>query len=234
MAERKAVGYVRVSTDEQATSGVSLGAQEEAVRAYCAMRGLELAEVVVDAGVSGGKPLSSRPGGRRLAAALAASRSSAVVAYKMDRLFRDAADCLTVTQDWLRRGVALHLVDLGGQSIDSASPMGRFFLTIMAGCAEWERNVIRERTRAALAHLRARGRRVGGVPYGLRAGPDGVLVPEPAEARAASLARAWRAQGMSLRSIRDRLEAEGHPPRGRSWHLTTVSRMCGKRAAADQ
>src|SRR5262245_39614025 len=138
-----AIGYTRVSTDEQVTSGVSLDAQEAAIRAYCAMRGLDLAEMIVDAGVSAGQPLSSREGGERVGDVGIA----AVVAYKLDRVFRDCADCLAVVRDWDERDVALHLVDLGGQTIDTGTAMGRFFLTVMAGAAELERNLIGERTK---------------------------------------------------------------------------------------
>lgn len=57
--------YIRVSTAEQ-VEGVSLEAQEAALTAYCSMRGLDIVEIVKDAGVSAGKPLSGRPGGQRL------------------------------------------------------------------------------------------------------------------------------------------------------------------------
>jgi len=89
-----AVACVRVSTEEQATEGVSLDAQEAAIRSCCAMRGLELAEVVVDVGVSAGKPLSTREGGAYLLDLVKRGKVQAVVTYKLDRLFRDANDCL--------------------------------------------------------------------------------------------------------------------------------------------
>lgn len=88
---RVVVGYVRVSTEEQAAEGVSLDAQEAALRAYSAMRGLTLVEVVIDAGVSAGKPLSSREGGRRVLDLVKRGKVGAVIAWKLDRLFRDRA-----------------------------------------------------------------------------------------------------------------------------------------------
>ena len=170
-----AVAYLRVSTEEQATEGVSLGAQEAKLRAYCAMRGLELAELVVDPGVSAGKPLASRPGGERLLALVRSRRVRHVVAFKLDRLFRDCANCLDVTRAWDRAGVSLHLVDLGGQAVDTSSAMGRFFLTVMAGAAELERNQVAERTRFAMRHKHDRGEFNGGQPrYGYRVADDGV------------------------------------------------------------
>src|SRR5262245_40127695 len=132
----KAIGYVRVSTEEQAREGVSLGAQEERLRAYCAMQGLELIDVVCEPGVSGSVALLGRPAGARLAEAIRERSVEHVVALKLDRLFRDAVDALTQTRQWDRSGIALHLVDMGGQSLNSASAMGRLFLTVLAGLAE--------------------------------------------------------------------------------------------------
>jgi site-specific DNA recombinase len=226
------VAYVRVSTEEQAADGVSLAAQEEAARAYCTLRGLELAEVVIDAGVSGAKPLAERPGGARVLALVAGRKVAGVVAFKLDRLFRDAGDCLTVTRGWDAAGAALHLIDLGGQSIDTSTAAGRFFLTVMAGAAEMERNLIRERTAAAMAHKRAQGESTGTAPYGMRLAADGVhLEPHPGEQRVIELVRALRAEGLSIRAIAERLTAEAVPARGGRWHPTTVARLLDREAA---
>jgi site-specific DNA recombinase len=228
----RAVAYIRVSTEEQATEGVSLAAQEAAVRAYCAMRGMDVAEVVIDAGVSAGKPLASREGGARVLSAVKRGEVSSVVAYKLDRLFRDCADCLTVTREWDRCEVALHLIDLGGQAIDTSTAMGRFFLTVMAGAAEMERNLIRERTASAMAHMKSQGERVGAVPYGYRLGADGVhLEAEDSEQRMIGLVRAYRAEGLSIRAIAERLNLEAAPARGGRWHPTSVARLLAKEAA---
>lgn len=153
----RAVGYVRVSTDEQVAEGLSLDAQAQAIRHYCALRNLELVALLTDPGVSAGTPLAARPAGRELAELVTARRVGAVVALRLDRLFRDAGDCLAVTRRWDAAGVALHLLDLGGQTLDTSSAMGRFFLTVMAGAAELERNLVRERTRLSYAHLRDSG-----------------------------------------------------------------------------
>src|SRR5215510_14964539 len=123
-----AVLYLRVSTQEQAQEGISLQAQEAKLRAYCAMRGLEIIGVIRDPGVSGAKPLHARTGGQQIPEMIRRGTVGHIVAYKLDRLFRDCADCLTVTKEWDKRNVALHLVDLGGQTLDTSSAKGRFFL----------------------------------------------------------------------------------------------------------
>lgn len=222
----RAICYIRVSTAEQADEGVSLEAQEATVRAYCAMRGFEVVEVVVDAGVSAGKPLDRREGGRRVLEAVKSGEVSAVIAYKLDRLFRDCADCLSVTATWDRQDVSLHLVDLGGQAIDTATAMGRFFLTVMAGAAEMERNLIRERTTAALAHKAAKGERVGQIPFGFDVAPCGVLlVRNEAEQEVITMIKRSRLVGVSYRGIAASLNEDNVPARGARWHATTVTRI---------
>jgi len=221
----KAIGYLRVSTEEQATTGVSLAAQEERIRAYCAAAGLELAAIIREEGVSGSRPLALRPAGGDLVRALAKGEASQVVALKLDRLFRDAADALEQTRAWDRKGIALHLIDLGGQTINTASPMGRMFLTMMAGFAELERNLTAERTAAALAHLKAHGEAYSPTPYGFDR--EGSRLVESAQEQV-TIARmhAQRAAGDSLRAIARLLNTEGTTAkRGGRWYASTVGKV---------
>ena len=234
----RAVAYARVSTAEQAAEGVSLDAQAASLRAYCEFRGLELVDVVVDAGVSAGKPLADREGGRRILDLVDAGEVAAVVSFKLDRLFRDCADCLTVTDAWDRAGVALHLVDMGGQTIDTSTAMGRFFVTIMAGAAELERNMVRDRTRTALAHLRSQGVQLGGEALGWTrtddTDDDGRKLMRVVKAEADTVARilALRAEGHTLQSIADTLAAEGRPTkRGGNWYPATVRNVLVREGA---
>ena len=222
-----AISYVRVSTAEQAVQGISLQAQTESIRAYASFKGLELTEEISDEGVSAGKSLQKREGGKRLFELARDEQVGAVIAFKLDRLFRDAADCLAVTKFWDELDVDLHLVDLGGQPVDTSTAMGRFFLTIMAGVAEMERNLIRERTRAAMGHLKSSGRRVGAIPYGYTLGPDGKsLVPNPEEQAVVLAARQYRALGMSLRRISTALAQEGmHSRSGKPFAASQIGRM---------
>ena len=223
---KQAVGYVRVSTEEQATEGVSLEAQELALRAYAAMRGFELVELVRDEGVSAGKALATREGGRRVLELVRGRKVAAVIGWKLDRLFRDCADCLLVTADWDKRAVSLHLIDMGGQAVDTSSAMGRFFLTVMAGAAELERNQVRDRTSAAMAHKASKGEYTGGqVPYGYRL--DGArLVADDAEQAVLTVAMDAHAEGLSLRAIARRLAERGFTPRtGKGWHASTVRQL---------
>jgi DNA invertase Pin-like site-specific DNA recombinase len=191
--------------------GVSLAAQDAKLRAYCTLRGLSIVQVIVESGVSGGKPLAEREGGKELLTLVKKHTVSHVLSYKLDRLFRDCADCLTVTAAWDKHGVSLHLVDLGGQTLDTSTAMGRFFLTVMAGAAELERNLIGERTTEAMAYKRTQGHRISRhVPYGSQLAADGItLEPEPSEQAVTFLARTLHAAGLSSRAIAARLAEQG-------------------------
>ena len=214
----RSVGYVRVSTEEQATQGHSLEAQQAAIEQYAALRGFEIVTIIKDAGVSGGVPLSRRPGGSQMTN----HDVSAIIAFKLDRLFRDALDCLDHTRRWDDAGTALHLLDLGGQAIDTSTAIGRFFLTVMAGAAEFERNQIRERTRLAMARKRHEGHRVASVPWGYQAFGH-LLVEHPGEQAIVQQVMQLYAEGCSFRKIAEKLNEVGLTNRaGRPFKHPTI------------
>lgn len=227
MKKEPAISYIRVSTVEQSQEGVSLAAQKEVVRSYAKFRGFELVHEISDEAISASIPLFERPGGLELLEHLNQGQAKAVIAFKLDRLFRDAGDCLTVTKRWDKRGISLHLVNLGGQVVDTSTAMGRFFLTVMAGVAEMERNLISERTQVAMAHLKAQNRRVGNVPYGKSLAKDGLhLVVNPQEQAAIELAVKLSKEGKSLRAIARALKAQGIVNRkGEQFHSEQIRRM---------
>ena len=207
-----AIGYCRCSTQEQTDSGLGLKAQAERIQAYCVMRKLGLLDIITDAGVSGGKPLASRDGGQRLLAAIRQHKADAVVMLKLDRMFRNAGDCLTTVERWEKQNVSLHVVDLGGNAIDTTSAAGRFMLVVLAGAAEMERNLVAERTRAAMAIKRANGQRIGAIPYGYDLADDGVtLTPNESEQSIIAEMKAMRAKGWTLEAVAEELTERGVP-----------------------
>ena len=225
---RKVAGYVRVSSEEQSREGISLDAQRARIEAYCTMRGLALAEMVDDPGVSAAKPLRARPGGQRLLELLRRRRVAGIVAFKLDRLFRNCADCLANVEAWDRAGVGVHLLDLRGTAIDTSTAAGKFFLTVMAGAAELERNQISERTSSVLQHKASRGEYTGGAPpFGFRLAGDGVRLEEHAEEqRVIARARELRGGGASLRHIAATLAEEGLSSRaGKQLAVVQVQRL---------
>lgn len=226
-ATGRAVAVVRVSLGSMAEQGVSLDAQRASVEAYAKAMELDLVEVVEDPGVSGAVPLAQRPGGRRVLELIERGEVAAVIAPKLDRLFRDAADALAVTREWDRRGIALHLLDV---RLDTSSPVGRLFFSLLAAFSEWERAAIASRTSAALQHLAAMGVMLGGEPLGRRRSTerdaDGrlVVVDAPDEIETVERILALRAQGASLRAIAAALDAEGRPRKlgGARWSPSVV------------
>ena len=217
--------YIRVSTADQS---LSVGAQETSGRAYVALRELGDVELYVDQ-VSGSTRLVQRAAGSRLAEAIEAGQVTNVVAARLDRLFRNTTDTLLTLHDWDRHGVALHLLDMGGSAVDTGSPMGRFLITMLAGMAEFERALGRERTAAALAEKRARGEYTGGaVPWGFSMA-DGHLFPADTEIQVAEIVEFRRAAGVTWRAIADELNAEpDHRNRGRMWRHDTLIKRIGQ------
>lgn len=226
-----AVGYVRVSSTEQ-VNGTSLDSQRTTIEAYCAMREIELVGIFTDAGISGGKPLSERPEGSEMVRALETGNASAVIICKLDRGFRSASDCLNNVERWEKLNVSLHLLNLGGQTIDTSTSTGKFFLTVMAGAAELERNLINERCNEGRKARKAEGRRIGEIPFGWIVATDGTtLVEEPKEQEALELIHSLRASGHTLRAIADELNHRGIPAKkGGAWGFGTVRTILKKAA----
>jgi site-specific DNA recombinase len=193
-------GYIRVSSIEQ-VNGTSLDTQADRIAGYCQSRGMDIVAMFQDNGVSGGMPLADRPEGAKLVALVEADGIDAVVIMKLDRGFRNVADCLKTVDAWEAKGVALHVVDLGGNSIDTVSTMGRFMLTVLAAAAEMERGMIKDRCNAGRAARKAEGKRIGEVPFGYDLAADNTLVPNPQEHAAIEEMKSLKAEGHSLRGI---------------------------------
>lgn len=215
----RAVGYVRVSTEKQADFGVSLEAQTEKIRAMAVVQGVELVDVLVDAGESA-KSLN-RPAMTRLLAMVESGEVATVIIAKLDRLTRSVADLAELLKRFERRNVALVAV---ADSLDTHTAAGRLVLNIMVSVSQWEREAIGERTRDAMRHKRANGHRVGTTPFGYRAESDGKLVPETAEQLTLQRMRDLRATGLSTRAIAAHLNEEGaRTRRGTPWRFQYVA-----------
>jgi site-specific DNA recombinase len=223
---RPAIGYVRVSSEEQADSGLGLEAQRQRIQAYCTMKDLQLVEVLEDGGVSGGKPLASRAAGARLLAQARKTKAVVVVA-KFDRLFRSVADAAQSIADFNHRGIELVAI---AEGFDMTNPYGRAMAQMASVFAELERAMIRERTRAALDVKRGRHERISRhAPFGWDFGPNGTLVENPEQQRGLTRIKALHAQGKSLRDIADFLNREEiAPQRGGRWSHSSVVRILSR------
>ena len=143
----KAIGYIRVSTEEQAKEGISLENQRAKIQAYCRLHDFELDDIIEDAGKSG-KDLN-REGVQAIIKRIQDREIDAVIVYKLDRLSRRVLDTLNLIDLMKKHKVVFHSIT---DSIDTKTAMGKFFLNIMASLAQMERDLISERTKDALRH----------------------------------------------------------------------------------
>jgi site-specific DNA recombinase len=222
---KKAIGYIRVSTEQQADEGVSLAAQRAKITAWCALNDYELVAIYEDAGISG-KTVSKRP---QLQAALSEMKKGmALVVYSLSRLARSTKNCIEIADELKATGS--DLVSLT-EKIDTSSAMGEFFFTLIAALGQMERKVIGERTKAALAHKKANGEKYAPVPFGY-AEVNRRLKVVKHEADLIDEIFSKRASGETLQSIALALNEQGViGKQGGKWYASSVSCIL-KRAAA--
>jgi DNA invertase Pin-like site-specific DNA recombinase len=217
------MGYVRVSSDEQVTNGVSLDAQEEKIRAYCKAKDWDLVEVIRDEGISA-KNLK-RPGLQSILARIPKRNGKrgfdGIIVIKLDRLTRAVGDLAYLNKLFEVHRVAFIAVQ---EAVDTSTASGKLFHNIIACLSEWERGVISERTRDALRYKRSKGERVGEVPYGYRVTDDGMtLEPILEEQQNLNKIRTLRESALSYSKIADHLNSQGiGTKKGFIWYPESV------------
>lgn len=222
---KRAVAYLRVSTEEQ-----RLGpeAQRATIEAWAARDGVAVVAWYVDQGVSGGTEVQDRPGLVQALGELRASKAGVLVVAKRDRVARDVAVASLIERAVRSSGGRVVSADGVG---NGDSPADGFMRSILDAAAAYERELIRARTKAALAAKKARGEAAGEVPFGFRL-EAGKLVRDDVEGAIVDAVNELRAAGLSLRAIVGHLEARGFVSRsGRPLGLTQVARIARGRAA---
>lgn len=208
------LAYLRVSTQEQGDSLLGLKAQRQVIEQACAARGWTLVGVEQD--IASGKDLH-RPGLERALDRVSAD-GLVLVASKLDRISRSVHDFSGLLDRSLKQGWSLLVLDAG---IDTSTPNGRAMVGMISVFAQLERELIGERTKAALAVARSAGTRLGRPPAG---GPR----HDHLRARCCEL----RKQRLSMAAIAAVLEADGEPTLrgGFRWHAMAVKRLLGPTA----
>jgi DNA invertase Pin-like site-specific DNA recombinase len=203
------VGYVRVSSEQQAESGAGLVAQRRAIQGEADRRGWELVEIFEDAGASG-KLIHGRPGLSAALEALESHRAETLIVAKLDRLSRSLVDFAALMERSRRMTWNIVALDLG---VDTSTPSGEMMANVRAVFAQFERRLIGERTREALAAKRILGIRLGRPPS----------LPKSVRHRIAR----ERERGETLASIAERLNADGVPTAhgGKRWYPATVRKI---------
>lgn len=202
----KAIGYIRVSTQEQAQSGLGLEAQAIAIRAEATRRGWNL-EIIADEGESGSKV--DRPGLLAAKDKLARGEVQALIVAKQDRLMRSSLGWAQIVSQSKDQKWSLICLDI---NLDTASPMGECMGSILAAIAQLELENIRKRTKDALAVKKAQGYRLG----------RPATMPDETRARINAL----RNSGVTLQGVADTLNTEGIPTArgGSKWYASTVQK----------
>ena len=190
----KAIGYVRVSTEEQAKYGISLDMQRAKIEAYASLEDMDLIEILADEGISGCS-IKGRPGIQKVLEMVKSRQTKAVIVYKLDRLARNTIEALQVSRLLDRNGVALHSIT---EKLDTRSAIGRFFFTLMASIAEMERGIIGERIQAAMHQKRQNGEPCNNnPPYGFRI-VDFMVVPDQSEQNTIKRIHEHKDQGRTI------------------------------------
>lgn len=207
------LGYIRCSTSDQARDDrSSLQVQTDIIEGFARTRGVDKygVQIFTDAGVSGATKLAFRPGGSELLKAM--SEGDTVIASKLDRMFRSAADALNMFEEFKARGVHLILFDMGTESV-LESAIAKLIVTILAAVADMERIRIKERTADGRKAKKAKGGVIGTVPFGYRKigeGRSAVLEPNPDEIAAkARIHELFYGTRMGLHTIARVLAKEG-------------------------
>lgn len=219
----RAIGYIRVSTDEQAIAGVSLNAQKERILAYAQLYNIQIETVFMDDGYSASS--LRRPGLKEALACLEDGRADAIIVAKLDRLTRSLRDLIDLTERYFKSGEAA-LMSVAEQ-LDQRTASGRLVMNILAAVAQWERETIAERTKEALRWKRENGERIGTIPYGCQLGKDGKLEKNDYEQHVIRLAKQLKVGfNMSLQDICYELENMACHPRGGAamkWHRKQIA-----------
>ena len=156
----KAIGYIRVSTEKQADHGVSIEAQTEKLKAYAMLYDIDLVDLVIE---QGSAKCLQREGLQSALSRLEAGEAEALIVVKLDRLTRSVADLGKLVDTYFQNFALLSV----GEQIDTRSAAGRLVLNVLASVSQWEREVIGERTSAAMQHMRNQNQYTGGKPpYG--------------------------------------------------------------------
>jgi DNA invertase Pin-like site-specific DNA recombinase len=231
----RAVAYLRVSTDDQAESGNGLNAQRDGCAAYASRLGLVLVGPFADEGVSGAAAIDKRPA---LMEALAEiGKGDVLLVAKRDRLGRDPFVVAMIEAAVKRSGG--RVVSVAGEGTDGDGPTDVLMRRIVDAFGEYERLVIKARTKAALGAKKRRGERVGTVPLGYDLADDGrrskegkplALVANAGELLALDTIRQLAASGLGPRGIAREMTARGIPTKGGkpTWSHTTILRILSR------
>ena len=228
----RAFTYARVSGQQQAESGLGIEAQIESAARYAASHGLEIVEVFTDAAITGTTPIHERPAMMEALATI--GKGDTLIVAKRDRIGRDPILVAMIEAAIVRKGGKI--VSAGGEA-NGDSPTDVLMKRIVDAFSEYELAMIKARTIAGLKAKKARGERVGAIPFGYtvdssdptvsrKTGSPAKLVIDPVEQEAINLIKGLKSEGYTMRAIVKELNDRGVPSAGgKRWHLASLHRV---------
>ena len=225
----KIYAYVRVSTDYQTESGAGLSAQKDACRQWAEKQGIEITTVFSDEGVSGSTNLEKRPS--LMEAINLLHKGDILIVAKRDRLGRDIIHVAMIEAAINRKGA--RVISVAGEGTCSEDPSSILMRRMIDAFAEFERNIICERTKVAMQAKKKKNERVGHIPFGLRLSKDGIHLEEcPKEQRILNQIQELKNRGFSIRKIAEEMNKRHAFNRGESkWNHASIHRVMTKLAA---
>jgi DNA invertase Pin-like site-specific DNA recombinase len=215
--DMRLIGYARASTDDQE---ITLDAQPDKMRGYAELYEHEIVEMIVEAESASSL---NRPGIQRALAMMKAGQADGLLVVKLDRLTREQGDWQFLIKNYFceRAGKQLFSVN---DYIDTRTATGRMILNMQITIAQWERETIGERTKAALQHKISKNERVGSIRYGYDLTDDGkMLSANSAEQATIQLMRQWHETGCSYREIAAELNGRQiRSKKGKLWSASAV------------
>ena len=212
------IGYIRVSTEQQAESGCSLEAQRNKLIQYANLYDLELLRIEVD--TVSGKTIE-REGLQNALNSISTGEAEGLVVAKLDRLTRSVRDLGDLIDQYFQNAALLSV----SEQIDTRSAGGRLVLNVLASVSQWEREVIGERTSTALRHKIAVGEHVGRPKYGFKV-VNSELIQDETEQQVLSIVRRYRRKGLTLKAIAKELTTQGFRTRkGTEFNHNQVNRI---------
>lgn len=218
------IGYIRVSTDQQADSGLGLEAQIKSMKDYAKKSGNEISHILRDEGISGASSIEERPG--LMQAINRLKKGDILLVAKRDRLARGDQMALIQMAVNKKKAKIISCADEGtqGDQDDPMSYMMRGMTDLFAG---FERLLIKSRTKSALRAKKDRGERVGHIPFGYRLAQDQVhLEEDELEQSILNQIKELRVGGLSIRQIALEMNKREAFNRGQQkWNHASVHRM---------
>ena len=219
--EKKIAGiYIRVSTEDQAREGFSLGEQEEKLRQLCLLKDYEIYKVYKDAGISA-KDMEHRPAFKSMIEDMKQGKINYIVAYKLDRITRSVRDLEELI--CLLEEYNTYLV-CDRDDVNTSTANGRFFVRMLTVLSQLEIEIVSERTKFGMIGAIKSGHIPGSKPFGFMNSPDKKMLVDPALRPIIEKVFSMYLEGKSFQQIANYFIQNKILP-NKKWRDTTIQKI---------